>query len=148
MDATRSLVADWLQWDGNESTRAEVQQLLDQQQWETLTKLMLNRISFGTAGLRGRMGAGFSRMNDLVIIQTTQGWCEWLLKEHSKEAVAEKGVVIGFDNRHGSERFSLLAAKVFVSKGIKVFRFSSLCPTPFVPFGVTHFGCVGGIMVS
>ena len=70
---------------------------------------MLNRIEFGTAGLRAKMCAGFGRMNDLVIIQTTQGLAAYLLELHSKhlENTQPPLVVVGFDTRHNSQKFAL-----------------------------------------
>ena len=70
---------------------------------------MLNRIEFGTAGLRAKMCAGFGRMNDLVIIQTTQGLAAYLLELNKKrpENTQPPLVVVGFDTRHNSQRFAL-----------------------------------------
>lgn len=69
-----------------------------------LMSLLMNRIQFGTAGLRGRMGAGYTQMNDLVVIQTTQGIVQYLLQSENTQAVLDAGVVIGFDGRHNSKR--------------------------------------------
>lgn len=70
-----------------------------------LSKLMETRMQFGTAGLRGRMGAGFNAMNDLVIIQTSQGFAMYLESVFPKEDLSSRGVVIGYDGRHNSERY-------------------------------------------
>jgi phosphoglucomutase/phosphopentomutase len=91
-------------------------------------------MKFGTAGLRSEMGAGFSRMNDLTVIQTSQGLCSYLM-EQFPEAKA-RGVIIGFDARHNSSRFAKRAASAFLSKGFKVYLFSSITPTPYVVRGV------------
>lgn len=63
---------EWLAWDPNPQTRAEIQALVDQGDQQTLSKLLGQRLKFGTAGLRGQMGAGYARMNDLVVLQTAQ----------------------------------------------------------------------------
>jgi phosphomannomutase len=68
-----------------------------------LRKLLLSRLKFGTAGLRGRMGPGYSQMNDLVIIQTAQGLAVYL-EEELKDVIFENGVVVGYDGRHNSWR--------------------------------------------
>ncbi|XP_037784732.1 glucose 1,6-bisphosphate synthase-like [Penaeus monodon] len=65
-------ITEWLKWDKNERTRAEVEQLVRRGDVDQLEKTMVHRMVFGTAGLRGRMGAGYALMNDLVIIQTSQ----------------------------------------------------------------------------
>lgn len=70
---------------------------------KALSKLFLKRMEFGTAGLRGRMGPGFSQMNDLVIIQTGQGLVKYLTQALNN--VADKGVIIGYDGRYNSKRF-------------------------------------------
>ncbi|XP_076062732.1 phosphoglucomutase 2 isoform X2 [Oratosquilla oratoria] len=101
---------------------------------------------FGTAGLRGRMGAGYACMNDLVIIQTTQGLAKYMLATNPEAAT--KGVVIGHDSRHNSHRFARLAASCFLHAGIPVYLHGKICPTPFVPFTVMQLGTAGGVMVT
>ena len=74
----RELVDKWMRWDKNPDTLTEVTNLVNSNQWDRLGKMMNKRLEFGTAGIRGRMGAGFGQMNDLVIIQVTQGLLEHL----------------------------------------------------------------------
>jgi len=69
-----------------------------------LRKLLLSRLKFGTAGLRGKMGPGYSQMNDLVIIQTAQGLTVYL-EEALKDLTHKNGIVIGYDGRHNSKRY-------------------------------------------
>ncbi|MEQ2219038.1 Phosphoglucomutase-2 [Xenoophorus captivus] len=103
---------------------------------EALKKCFSSRMEFGTAGLRAAMGPGVSCMNDLTIIQTTQGFCRYL--EQSFGNLKERGVVIGYDARAhppsggSSKRFARLAAAVFISQGVPVHLFSEITPTPFV----------------
>lgn len=73
--------------------------------WKTLEKFLLNRLSFGTAGLRGPMRAGFAAMNDLVVIQTAQGFAKYILKCFPTAEERSKGVVFGFDGRYNSKRY-------------------------------------------
>lgn len=95
-------ILDWLSWDKNKNTLHEVEDMLEKNDVKKLSKLFLSRMEFGTAGLRGRMGAGFSQMNDLVIIQTAQGLVRYLLQVFN-DAPA-KGFVIGYDGRYNSRR--------------------------------------------
>lgn len=140
-------VFEWLEWDKNETTSNEILKLVNGGEIKDLRKLMLNRIEFGTAGLRGHMGPGYSQMNDLVLIQTSQGLATYLL-EKSDDDVQKGGIVIGYDGRHNSKRFAELTAGVFLNRGIPVYLFSQVCPTPFVPFAVNQFKCVAGVMVT
>lgn len=71
-------------------------------EYSTLSKLLLKRLSFGTAGLRGAMRAGNSAMNDLVVIQTAQGLAKYIQKSFPQEL--SRGVVFGYDGRHNSKR--------------------------------------------
>lgn len=96
-------VEEWLSWDRNEQTREEVQDLVQKGCHNELSKVLLNRISFGTAGLRGKMGAGYSCMNDLVVIQAGQGLLKHL-EETSSDVLKENGIVVGYDGRHNSRR--------------------------------------------
>eukprot|EP01029_Cantina_marsupialis_P016452 TRINITY_DN3667_c0_g1_i1.p1 TRINITY_DN3667_c0_g1~~TRINITY_DN3667_c0_g1_i1.p1 ORF type:complete len:607 (-),score=213.16 TRINITY_DN3667_c0_g1_i1:413-2023(-) len=97
------------------------------------------------------MRAGSNGMNDLVVIQATQGLCAYLEKQFG-EKVKEMGVAIGYDHRArgtlSSKNFGMLAASVFLSKGIKVYIYSDLVSTPLVPFLVDQKGCAAGIMVT
>uniref|UniRef100_A0A2K5EML3 Alpha-D-phosphohexomutase alpha/beta/alpha domain-containing protein n=1 Tax=Aotus nancymaae TaxID=37293 RepID=A0A2K5EML3_AOTNA len=128
--------ARWLRWDKNSLTLEAVKRLIAEDNKEELRKCFGTRMEFGTAGLRAPMGPGISRMNDLTIIQTTQGFCRYLEKQFSDQK--QKGIVISFDARAhpssggSSKRFARLAATTFISQGIPVYLFSDITPTPFV----------------
>ncbi|CAJ0750369.1 6292_t:CDS:2, partial [Entrophospora sp. SA101] len=124
------MLQEWLRLDKNPSTRAEIEKLYGERNIEELGKRLLNRISFGTAGLRSKMEAGFSRMNDLTVIQASQGLCVYLLDTLPTSVV--NGIVIGHDHRHNSENFARLAAAVFLSKGFLVYFYRELVHTPLV----------------
>ncbi|XP_048776238.2 phosphopentomutase-like [Ostrea edulis] len=145
-DEVDSKLQEWLNLDRNESTRAEIQQIVDKGNVEHLRRVLLKRMEFGTAGLRSRMGAGFSQMNDVTIIQTSQGLSKYLLKTCPE--VKKKGVVIGYDGRYNSQRFASLAAAVLIHDEIPVYLFSAICPTPYVPYSVLHYKTECGIMVT
>lgn len=88
----------------NEKTRAEIQNLDQQQSYGKLRKLLLNRLSFGTAGLRGVMQAGYNAMNDLVVIQSAQGLVKYIKKCFPSDQLSN-GVVFGYDGRYNSKRY-------------------------------------------
>lgn len=139
-------IEEWLRWDKNPKTFEEIKTLLLAKEYEKLAVRLEKRMEFGTAGIRSVFGAGFSRMNDLTVIQTSQGLCKYLMKQFPD--INKKGVVIGHDARHGSHSFARLCAAVFLSHNIKVFLFSDIVPTPFVPYSVSKYACVAGVMVT
>lgn len=77
--------------------------MIEAKEWETLSKRLLNRMAFGTAGLRGPMRAGFDSMNDLVIVQTAQGLVEYV-KECYGDEDRKRGIVLSYDGRYNSKR--------------------------------------------
>lgn len=96
-------IKEWMSWDRNKKTENDIRQLVKQKKFDLLSKILLNRLKFGTAGLRGRMEAGYTGMNDLVIIQTGQGLLKYL-EECDKKLLKQNGIVIGHDRRHNSKR--------------------------------------------
>ncbi|PHJ20324.1 glucosephosphate-mutase gpm2 [Cystoisospora suis] len=140
-------VAEWCALDKSEETRRQTEELLRNLTEDELAKLFLARLEFGTAGLRGRMGAGFSRMNDVTVQQTSQGYCAFLLDRFGEDG-RKNGVAIGYDGRHNSKRFAQLAAAVFLSKGVRVLLFQEYVHTPMVPYTVLKEQCMGGIMIT
>jgi len=105
-----------------------------------------DQLSFGTAGLRGTMGAGLYRMNVHVIRHATQAFAEVILAE-GPEAVA-CGVAVCFDCRNNSDTFAREAACVLAGNGIPVRLFAALRPTPMVSFAVREYGCIAGINIT
>lgn len=146
-----SIVSDYLRWDPNEETRTEIKSIKDSGDNEKMNSLLGCRLAFGTAGLRGRMGGGYNRMNDLVIIQTTQGLLRYLISQLTEDAKS-RGVVIGYDHRRlgslSSHRFAKYAASVCMHAGFRVFMLENFVATPFVPYAVTFLNCAAGIMVT
>eukprot|EP00090_Calanus_glacialis_P011237 TRINITY_DN19678_c0_g1_i1.p1 TRINITY_DN19678_c0_g1~~TRINITY_DN19678_c0_g1_i1.p1 ORF type:complete len:603 (+),score=181.19 TRINITY_DN19678_c0_g1_i1:153-1961(+) len=140
------LIKNWQEWDKNKDTLQEINTLVEKQEWEKLNKIMVKRLEFGTAGIRGRMGAGFGQMNDLVIIQVTQGLLAHLKTDDSE--LSSKGVVFGYDGRYNSARWASLAAGVFLRAGVPVYLFQTTVPTPFVPFTVLQKRAAAGVMVT
>jgi phosphoglucomutase len=142
----KDLAREWLKLDKDKSTTDEINLLLDEDNTEELERRLRHRIAFGTAGLRGPMQAGFACMNSLTVIQASQGLAAYLLK--TEKDVKRRGVVIGRDARHNSEKFAKLTAAAFVAKGIKVWWYETPSHTPLVPFGVQELNAVAGIMVT
>jgi len=142
----QTLVDEWLRLDRNPTTRAQIKSLADNSEEDELRRRLEQRIEFGTAGLRGRMEAGFSRMNDLTIIQASQGLCAYILIK--LPAARERGVVIGHDHRHNSGWWALLTARAFIAKGVKVYLHRGLVHTPMVPFSVGRLRAACGVMIT
>mgnify|MGYP002603931526 CR=1 FL=1 len=103
-------------------------------------------LSFGTAGLRGKVGAGTNRMNFYTVGKATQGIAQFII-HHGKEAM-EKGVVIAHDPRHFSREFCEMTAGILAANGIKVYTFPSLRPTPELAFLIRKIGTVAGINIT
>ena len=101
-------------------------------------------LEFGTAGLRGIIGAGTNRMNTYVVARATQGLANYIISKHGQE----RGVAIAFDCRHFSPEFADVAASVLAANGIKAYRFESLRPTPELSFAVRYLGCIAGINIT
>ena len=101
-------------------------------------------LEFGTAGLRGVIGAGTNRMNKYTVRQATQGLANYIIEMKGQE----KGVAIAFDSRNFSPEFATEAALVLNANGIKTYRFESLRPTPELSYAVRYFGCIAGINVT
>ena len=101
-------------------------------------------LEFGTAGLRGIIGAGINRMNIYVVRRATQGLANYIKKQGGES----KGVAIAYDSRRMSPEFSEEAALCLAANGIKAYRFESLRPTPELSYAVRHLGCIAGINVT
>ena len=103
-------------------------------------------LEFGTAGLRGVIGAGINRMNRYTVAKATEGFANYI-ETHGKKA-KEAGVVIAHDNRHKSREFAEVTAGVLAAHGIKVYLFEDLRTTPELSFSVRYLGCFGGVVIT
>lgn len=115
---------------------------IDGNEDEILDRFYKN-LEFGTAGLRGILGAGTNRMNIYTVNQSTQGLCDFLNETYENASVA-----IAYDSRNNSELFAKHAAGVFAANGIKVHFFSTLVPTPMLSFAVRKLHCQSGIIIT
>ncbi|KAI1903509.1 hypothetical protein AGOR_G00027920 [Albula goreensis] len=145
-------IYQWITWDKNPKTRAQIEALVQEGRLEELRRRLCSRMSFGTAGLRAAMGAGFALINDLTIIQSTQGMYKYLAKYFPD--LESRGLVVGYDTRGqeasncSSERLAKLTAAVMLCKDVPVYLFSKYVPTPFVPYAVKKLGAAAGVMIT
>jgi phosphomannomutase len=148
-DGLREAAAAWLSADPDERDRAELSSLLSDTSPESVAELtdrFAGRLRFGTAGLRGAVGAGPNRMNQVTVTATTAALARWLLDRDP--SAAEAGVVIGHDARHRSDEFALQAAQVLAGAGIKVHMLTGRMPTPFLAFAVRKLNAAAGVMIT
>lgn len=116
---------------------------------DEVRNMLSSRLAFGTAGIRGVMRTGYSGLNDLVIIQTSQGLCQYILNYYgSTPEIKSQGIVIGYDGRHNSKRFAERTAVAFLSQGVKVYLFQEIVPTPFIPFTIKKLKTLAGVVVT
>ena len=101
-------------------------------------------LEFGTAGLRGVIGAGTNRMNKYTVGKATQGLANYILEQ----GVQDKGVAISYDSRRMSKEFSLQTALILCANGIKTYLFENLRPVPELSFAVRNLGCTAGVMIT
>lgn len=103
-------------------------------------------LKFGTAGLRGKIGAGTNRMNKYIVAKATEGFARTI--EEDGEEAKKKGVAIAYDVRHRSEEFAHITAEVFAAHGITVYIHKTIQPTPVLSYTIRHLGCHAGVMVT
>ncbi len=116
---------------------------------EELTDRFDGHLQFGTAGLRGRIGAGTNRMNRVVVMRAAWGLGHYLLDDLGDHGIdAKRGVVIGFDGRRFSRQFAEDSAAVLCGLGIPVQLFDDVQPTPVCAFAIRHLGAAAGIVVT
>ncbi len=126
----------------DEETRNELLSIKDNE--KEIEDRFYKELSFGTAGLRGVIGAGLNRMNKYTVGRATQGLANYILKVGGQE----KGVVISYDSRHMSKEFSELTALILNANGIKTYIFEALRPVPELSFTVRYLNCVAGVMIT
>ncbi len=134
------------QWIANpyfdEATKEELKSIAEDE--NEIKERFYMDLEFGTAGLRGIIGAGTNRMNIYVVRRATQGFANYIAKVDKKS----QGVAIAYDSRHMSPEFAQEAALCLAANGIKAYIFETLRPTPELSFAVRHLGCVAGINVT
>lgn len=126
----------------DEATKEELKNIQDDD--NEIKERFYADLAFGTAGLRGIIGAGINRMNIYVVRKATQGLADYILEQGTDK----KRVAIAFDSRHMSPEFANEAALCLAANGIKAFIFESLRPTPELSFAVRYYNCIAGINIT
>ena len=126
----------------DEATKEELRAIKDDE--KEIKERFYMDLEFGTAGLRGVIGAGINRMNIYVVRRATQGLANYIIKQGGQD----KGVAIAYDSRRMSPEFAEEAALTLAANGIKAYKFESLRPTPELSFAVRELGCIAGINVT
>ncbi len=143
-------VAAWSAQDPDPATRAELDRLItateagDAEALTELTDAFDGRLAFGTAGLRGALGPGPNRMNRVLVGQAAAGLATYLLDQ----GLAGGRVIVGFDARHNSDAFARDTTEIMAGAGFEALLTAGPLPTPVVAFGIRHFGCVAGVVVT
>lgn len=134
---------NWIQQDPDPETIAELEKLITESNEADLADRFNQRIGFGTAGLRGLLGAGPNRMNRVLVAQAAAGISKYL-----KENFDDPSVVIGYDARKNSDVFAKDSAQIFAGFGVRAFLFPELAATPLVAYAVRNLGASAGVMVT
>lgn len=136
---------EWLDSDFIDAETKEELKSLESNE-EEIQDRFYQDLKFGTAGLRGKIGAGTNRMNKYTVALATQGLAQTII-DHGKEAM-EKGVAISYDVRHKSDEFAKITAEVLAANGIKVYTYDQITPTPVLSYTIRHLGTISGVMIT
>ena len=131
----------WCQADLPEDVKQELASIKDDA--EELKGRVGGELQFGTAGMRGIMGAGSNRLNRYTVRRAAQGMAAWL-----SSTDLPKEAAIGYDSRHNSQLFAEVCAVAFAEAGIHTWLYDRLAPTPMLSFAVRELGCGCGIVIS
>ena len=126
----------------DEETKQELLAIKDDE--KEIEDRFYQELEFGTAGLRGVIGAGTNRMNKYTVGKATQGLANYIVEQ----GVQDKGVAISYDSRRMSKEFSLQTALILCANGIKAYLFENLRPVPELSFAVRELGCTAGVMIT
>ena len=126
----------------DEKTKAELKGIADDE--NEIKERFYKELEFGTAGLRGIIGAGTNRMNIYTVRKATQGLANYIISQ----GFEAKGVAIAYDSRRMSPEFANEAALCLAANGVKAYVFESLRPTPELSYAVRKLGCIAGINIT
>ncbi|MCW2809145.1 MAG: phospho-sugar mutase [Marmoricola sp.] len=135
----------WAAEDPDPATKAELEALIGQGPSAELADRFDGTLEFGTAGLRGPLGAGPNRMNRVVVLRAAAGLAAYLREQG---AGPDDSVVIGYDARHNSDVFARDTAEVMTRAGLRAYTLPRPLPTPLLAFAIRDLGCVAGVMVT
>ena len=136
----------WIAQDPDPETRRELEALIDHGDVQAVEERFAGSLQFGTAGLRGLLGAGPTRMNRVTVARTTAGLCAWL-KQKVPE-ITSRGICVGRDARVNSDVFERDVIEVAAAAGIPVWAFSDVVPTPVLAFAILELRAAGGVMIT
>jgi phosphomannomutase len=139
--SVREQAETWIAQDPDAETREQLTALLDDE--AAITELFATHLTFGTAGLRGELGAGPSRMNRVTVAQAAAGFAAWLVARGG-----EQSVVIGYDGRKNSAIFARDTAELMAAAGVRAILLPRALPTPVLAFAVRHLDVSAGVMVT
>ena len=146
LEQAKAVMEQWLAYEQLEDSLRKELALIEAE--EDILDRFYTDLEFGTAGLRGIMGAGTNRMNIYTVGRATRGFAKHLKEEIPCADGESLSVAIAYDTRHHSELFAKEAAKILTAEGIKVWLFSEPTPTPVLSFAVRHHRCSGGIVIT
>ena len=149
LSAVITAARSWADADPDPRTKAEIEGILGSGDVAKtdLADRFAGSLEFGTAGLRGVLGAGPNRMNRAVVLRTTWGLARYLEQTFGEDG-KKRGVVIGYDGRHMSREFAEDTACVLAAAGIRAHLFTDVVPTPLLAFAVSRLGTAAGVMVT
>jgi len=137
------LARDWLAQDPDPETRAELSALIEAGDPAALDERFAGRLEFGTAGLRGELGAGPMRMNRVTVARAAAGLAQYLLR-----TAEDPSVVVGYDARSNSDVFARDTAEIMQAAGVRALLLPEHLPTPVLAFAIGHLGTSAGVMVT
>ncbi len=141
----KEIYRKWLNSDHfDNEVKKELASIADME--EEIQDRFYTSLKFGTAGLRGKIGAGTNRMNKYMVAKATQGFAKAIIDKG--EDFKARGVAIAYDVRHFSREFAQVTAEVFAGNGIKVYLSDDIRPTPLLSYAIRKFNCAGGVMVT
>lgn len=143
--AVQVKIDTWLNGGYDEDTKAQIQKMLDNQEFTELTDAFYKDLEFGTGGLRGIMGVGSNRVNKYTFGMATQGLSNFLKKEYPGTDIK---VAIAYDCRNNSDTLAKVVADVFSANGIYVYFFEALRPTPELSYAIRELGCQSGVVLT
>lgn len=139
-------VNKWLTEPKYQEYRAEVQKLIDAEDWKTLNDNFWQVVPFGTGGRRGTVGIGSNRINNVTIGESAQSFAQYVAEAIPN--AKQRGIVIAYDTRLTSVDFSRFCAQVFAANDFKVYLFDNFRPTPELSFAVRHLKAAAGVVIS